>query len=85
MQDIISQQLAGGSVSVDSTKQIIATAGSFLNAIDCSKSANCSAINRTPCKEVANTCGPCMSAEFTSGQDGASNTPCIRAADLKTR
>ena len=46
LKSLVSSQLSVGSASVDSTKKIIATASSILNDVDCSKSPNCTQLNR---------------------------------------
>ena len=66
-------------LNVDNTKKIIGISSSILNSVDCSKSPDCTALNRSPCKDVANTCGLCVSSEWMSGESSdTANSSCIR-------
>jgi hypothetical protein len=60
---------------VDGAKRALATTTSTLNAVDCSKAPDCSAIGRGSCNKVANTCGYCM--EGYIGNYGYDNSRCV--------
>ena len=84
LKDLISAELSNGAISVDNTKKVIGLVSSIMNNVDCSKSPNCTALNRSPCNDVANTCGVCVSNRFTSSDEGhSSNSPCIRVTTLQ--
>jgi len=46
LNDLISTELSSGASSVDNTKKVIGLVSSMLNTVDCSKSPNCTALNR---------------------------------------
>ena len=41
----------------------------------CSGAPDCTALNREPCSDVANTCGACFERHL--GEEGFSNQPCF--------
>jgi len=45
---LLNSQFSGGVVIVDNTKKVINTVSLALNTVDCSKSPNCTSINRYP-------------------------------------
>ena len=47
LNDLISAELSSGTSSVDNTKKVIGLVSSMLNTVDCSKSPNCTALNRS--------------------------------------
>ena len=47
----------------------------FLLHAVCSGAPNCMSLNRHPCSEVPNTCGPCFTRHL--GEEGFSNTSCF--------
>ena len=46
-----------------------------MNRVDCSGAPNCTSLHRVECSIVKNTCGPCISDDFT-GEFGFSNSSC---------
>ena len=85
LNDLISTEISNGANSVDSTKKVISLVSSMMNNVDCSKSPDCTKLNRSPCKDVTNTCGVCVSSLFVSGdEDRPGNSPCIHIGSLQS-
>ena len=74
-------KLSSGNSSVNGIKSSTALVSSILNSVNCSAAPNCTALNRFDCTNVINTCGNCLSADYTG--DSNSNTPCISLSALQ--
>lgn len=59
---------------LSSSIQQVSIFSTVLNRVDCTRSPNCSSLNRFPCSRTMNTCGACMKSY--SGSFGDSNLPC---------
>ena len=55
---------------------VIGAAVSSLNRVNCSAALHCPALNRLPCADVSNTCGPCKHAYTGQFSDVPANEPC---------
>jgi hypothetical protein len=67
------------SMSLDEVRQSNAISSYVLNFVNCTAAPSCSHLNRLPCADTINTCGPCKSIDYF-GQVGDSNTPCYPIA-----
>ena len=75
VQNLVSSKLQTVSTTnTDSVKRTLSTTASTLNFVECARAGNCTALNRSPCRTIANTCGACLRGYF--GQASSSNTPC---------
>ena len=57
--------------------QILQTLSSIMNKQSCLLAPDCAALNRQPCGNVANTCGPCSQSGNYMGEFGSQNTKCV--------
>jgi len=80
---LVTDQLTAGVGSVDATRQVLVTAGSVLNSINCTAAPKCYSLNRAECASTSQTCGPCISTEYV-GDDGDANTRCVLASGQVT-
>lgn len=71
----ILSSLSASTGSIDNTKQVLSTAGSVMNRVDCSGAPICAKLNRTACDKTSQTCGPCL-PNFI-GDLGDANTACL--------
>ena len=82
MHQLMMSQLTSATGSVDSTKKAISSATAVVNTVDCTSAPNCTALNRSICSQVAQTCGPCLFEGSFVGMDGNSNDPCVPVSAL---
>jgi hypothetical protein len=61
-----------------STSQALACGASSLNTVSCSSAPNCTALHRSACSTVANTCGACLSGYV--GSSGPGNSGCTKSS-----
>ena len=74
-------QLSAGNSSVDGIKKSTSLVSSILNGVNCSAAPNCTELHRAECSTVQNTCGSCISAEYSGDTTG--NTPCVSLTELE--
>jgi len=66
---------------IDKIYQVIGGVTGSLNNGNCSVAPNCTALNRSPCTSVKNTCGPCLSGYL--GLAGNANTACAASKNFR--
>ena len=76
--NMVSAQLSAGAGNADATMQVLATASSFLNVVNCSLAPNCMGLHRGNCAQTPHTCGVCFPG-FT-GEEGEANSRCMAAS-----
>ena len=69
---------SSSSVNCDKTNQVISTASSILNTVNCTgiSPATCQLLHRLPCSSSPHKCGPCSSSRYL-GADGDDNSLCV--------
>jgi hypothetical protein len=82
LSDLVFSQLNASSGSSDKTKQVLATASTVLNSVDCSLAPDCASLNRHNCSATSQTCGSCL-ADY-DGVSGDVNSRCSSLSTLKS-
>jgi hypothetical protein len=73
--EIVSSSLSGQLSSVNGMKKMVSLSMAVLSDVTCMNAPNCSALHRSGCLSVSNTCGECLDGYL--GSSGVGNTQCV--------
>jgi hypothetical protein len=75
----LSDSLSGQLSSVNGMKKMVSLSVAVLSDVTCVNAPNCSALHRSDCSSVSNTCGECLDGYL--GSSGVGNTLCVSSAE----
>jgi hypothetical protein len=76
--EIVSNSLLGQLSSVNGMKKMVSLSLAVLSDVTCTNAPNCSALYRSHCSSVSNTCGECLDGYL--GSSGVGNTQCVNSS-----
>jgi hypothetical protein len=76
--EIVSNSLSGQLSSVNGMKKMVSLSLAVLSDVTCANAPNCSALYRSHCLSVSNTCGECLDGYL--GSSGVGNTQCVNSS-----